>query len=152
MDAGWEYSNSRGLSKSAINNSEQFAIYLRVFVLLESQLEFLKKLLHWISTQTYSMMHKESQLIIEINMMSYELTNIFKRFAQEISQVNYNQFHMASFDIKSLFTNIPIKGKCNIILDKLFPLPDSVFDGFSRASFSEILDLCTKNNLFLFNN
>ena len=55
------------------------------------------------------MMHKESQLIITINMRRYELTNIFKRLAQEISQVNYNQFHMLCFDIKSLFINIPIK-------------------------------------------
>ena len=34
-------------------------------------------------------------------MMSYELTNIFKRFSQEISQFKNNQLHMASFDIKS---------------------------------------------------
>ena len=33
----------------------------------------------------------------------------------------------------------------------LFPLPDTVYDGFTRASFSKILNLCTKDNLFLFN-
>ena len=35
---------------------------------------------------------------------------------------------MANFDIKFLFSNIPIKDTCNIILEKLFPLPDIVFD------------------------
>ena len=72
-------------------------------------------------------------------------------FARKISQVENNHFHMARFDIKSIFTNIPIKETCNIILEELLPSPDSVFDetGFTRA---KILDLCTKNNLFLFNN
>ena len=34
----------------------------------------------------------------------------------------------------------------------MFPLPDSFFDVFTRASFSEIPDLCTRYNLFIFNN
>ena len=58
---------------------------------------------------------------------------------------------MASFDISSLFTNIPIKETSNIILQKLFPQQNSEFDGFDRETFSKVLDNCLTNNVFLFN-
>ena len=57
---------------------------------------------------------------------------------------------MASFDVKSLFTNIPIKETCNIILDKLFPHNDSIFEGFTSDLFKKNLDNCTNDNVFLF--
>ena len=57
---------------------------------------------------------------------------------------------MASFDVKSVFTNITIKETCNIILDKLFPHNDNIFEGFTRDLFSKILANCTKDNVFLF--
>ena len=59
---------------------------------------------------------------------------------------------MSSLDVVSLFTNVPVAETCTIILDKLFPEPNSLYNGFDRATFSKILDNCTSNNLFLFNN
>ena len=84
--------------------------------------------------------------------MNYFTVKDSFKLAREMSQVKNNQFHIAGFDIKSLFTNIPIRETCNIILEKLFLLPYSVFDGFTRATFSKTQNLCTKNNLFIFNN
>ena len=58
---------------------------------------------------------------------------------------------MASFDVKSLFTNIPILETCEIILEKLFPETDSMHLGFNKTQFRNMLKNCTQNNLFIFN-
>ena len=53
-------------------------------------------------------------------------------FVKEIVSLENNNYVMASFDIKSLFTNIPVSETCEIILEKLFPLSDSLHMGFDR--------------------
>ena len=58
---------------------------------------------------------------------------------------------MTSFDVKSLFTNIPIIETCKIILDYFFPEVDRMHLGFNKTQFNNILNNCTQNNLFLFN-
>ena len=58
---------------------------------------------------------------------------------------------MASFDIKSLFTNIPLNEIINIILDLLF-CNQNWFQGFSRNEFKKLLEFSVKDNHFLFNN
>ena len=72
-------------------------------------------------------------------------------FAKEISDFENKGYTMASFDVCSLFTNIPVKETCDIILDKLFPNFDSKFENFDKTSFKKVLDICTKDNIFLFN-
>ena len=72
-------------------------------------------------------------------------------FAKFISGFENRDYVMASFDVTSLFTNIPIKETCNIILDKCFPNSTSTFNGFTRDLFSKVLKNCTSNNLFIFN-
>ena len=61
---------------------------------------------------------------------------------------------MASFDVKSpcLPTNIPVVETSYLILDKLFPTPDSEYTGFNRQELSKMLNNCTKNKVFSFNN
>ena len=57
---------------------------------------------------------------------------------------------MASFDVKSLFTNIPLNGTIQIILDQCF-INTRLYHGFSRKEFEELLNLAVKNCHFLFN-
>ena len=71
-------------------------------------------------------------------------------FAEELSSQTNNNYVMASFDIKSLYTNVPLSETCEIIIDKLFPTPDFVYEGFSRKLFSKVLKNCAHNNIFLF--
>ena len=73
-------------------------------------------------------------------------------FSREISCVPSGGLIMSSFDICSLFTNIPVDETCKIILEKLFPHKNSKFQGFDRLLFGKLLDNCCKNNIFLFNN
>ena len=70
-------------------------------------------------------------------------------FAEAIVNVPNNNYVMASFDVKSLLTNIPIIETCKLILDKFFPEADSKHSGFDKTQFHNILNNCTENNLFL---
>ena len=56
---------------------------------------------------------------------------------------------MASFDITSLFTNIPIDETIDIILDQLFSSAQ-LFQGFSREQLKQLLNLSVKNCHFTF--
>ena len=61
-----------------------------------------------------------------------------------------NNFVMASFDVESLFTNVPVIESCNIVLDKFFPNAQSTYLGFTKSLFEKTLKICTEN-VFLFN-
>ena len=63
---------------------------------------------------------------------------------------------MASFDIKSLFTNIPIIETSNIVLRSFFLNPILynvyIYMNFNMKFFSKMIYDCTDNNKFMFNN
>lgn len=58
---------------------------------------------------------------------------------------------MARFDIKSLFTNVPLYETINIITNKLFSNPTQ-FHTFSHDQFTKLLNFSVKNCHFIFNN
>ena len=57
---------------------------------------------------------------------------------------------LASFDINSLFTNIPLDETIEIILNQLF-YNNTHFQNFTREQFKELLNLTVKNCHFIFN-
>ena len=58
---------------------------------------------------------------------------------------------MCSFDIESLFTNIPLQETLDIILRLLFPNHNDTFQGFNKKDFKSLLELATSASSFLFN-
>ena len=59
---------------------------------------------------------------------------------------------MASFDVESLFTNIPLYEIINICINELFPDPDSTISGIARQDFRKLLELLsTTESFFIFN-
>lgn len=58
---------------------------------------------------------------------------------------------MASFDIKSLFTNIPLDETIDICINELFKDTDLVM-GYDITSFRKLLEIASKDSIFLFNN
>ena len=50
--------------------------------------------------------------------------------------------YITSFDIESLFTNIPLEGTMNICVDKLFENKTKVSD-LTKESFQTLLELAT---------
>ena len=88
-------------------------------------------------------------LLAPLTTNSYSIKNSFE-FANFITTQCPNQY-LVSFDVESLFTNIPIYETIDIILDKLFPNDDTIYCGFSKLDFKKLLELSVSDNHFLFN-
>ena len=73
-------------------------------------------------------------------------------FVQELlnNDINTDNVFMASFDIASLFTNIPIDKTIEIVSNYLFA-NCMYFEGFDRWQFTKLLSLSVKNCHFIFN-
>ena len=98
----------------------------------------------------YSMSRYMVSLLSSLCVNEYTVKDSFQ-FASDIIRFSDSKCVMASFDVKSLFTNIPVAETCNIIIEKLFPTTNSLYSGFSKTEFSKILKNCVENNIFLFN-
>ena len=62
-------------------------------------------------------------------------------FVNSISQVNNaDKLYMVSFDVKNLFTNIPVYETIDICLKYLFPSSNSVVLGLSKDFFKTLLE------------
>ncbi|XP_068206221.1 uncharacterized protein [Palaemon carinicauda] len=82
----------------------------------------------------------------------YTVKNTYE-FVDLINSVgDANNDVMFSFDIESLFTNIPLRETLEIILEQLFPNPEDIFEGFSKKLFKIILELATTTSTFMFTN
>ena len=73
-------------------------------------------------------------------------------FVQELlnSDIDSRNVFMASFDVVSLFTNIPVNETIGIISNALFS-DQQFFHGFNRSEFEKLLSLSVKNCHFIFN-
>ena len=111
----------------------------------------LRPMLSAIGTPTYKIAKFLIPLLNPLSLSSYLIHDTFS-FVQDILKLNFNSDNitMASLDIKSLFTNIPIDETINIILDQLFST-NNLFHGFTRIQFKDLLNLTVKNCYFTFN-
>ena len=73
-------------------------------------------------------------------------------FVQELLSLDFNSDNlaMASFDVTSLFTNIPLDETIEIIADRLFSTAIRFHDP-TRSEFKQLLNCAVKNCHFLFN-
>ena len=74
-------------------------------------------------------------------------------FVQELlnSDINSDSVVMASFDVTSLFTNIPVDETIEIISNQIFA-NCVIFEGLDRSQFIKLLSPGVKNWHFTFNN
>ena len=70
-------------------------------------------------------------------------------FATEVRDQNPD-LYMASYDVDSLFTNIPLDETIEICIKKLYGRKRK-FKGFSRSEFRQLLQFAVKDSLILFN-
>ena len=78
---------------------------------------------------------------------SYKLKDLFS-FVNQIKSSNSNNTFMASFDVKSLFTNVPLDEVVIICLEKLYRLGTP---SISKNNFHKLLKLSTSEVKFTFN-
>ena len=95
----------------------------------------LRPILSAIGTHSYNLAKFLVSLLRPLSLSSYLISNSFT-FIQELVSLNLNsdQLIMASFDVKSLFTNIPLNETIQIILDQRF-INSRLYHGFSRKDF-----------------
>ena len=70
-------------------------------------------------------------------------------FADWAKTYNHNNEIMCSFDVSSLFTNVPLQETIQICLDKLYALPDP--PTLPRSVLKVLLKRATKKSHFIFN-
>ena len=76
------------------------------------------------------------------------------KFAEEIRKQD-KKFVMASLDVDSLFTNIPLDETINICVDELFnnqSKNNNKINGLTKNQIKELLKLATKQSFLLFDN
>ena len=62
-----------------------------------------------------------------------------------------NNLFMTSFDVESLFNNVPLHETIDICLNSLFTCPASVVLGLAKGYFRTLLELSVLNSFFIFN-
>ena len=82
-------------------------------------------------------------------MNQYTLKDSFE-FAKDITNQNSNCF-MASLDVDSLFTNVPLDETIKICIDGLFK-SDMTVSGLNKKEMFEIISLTLKESVILFDN
>ena len=105
------------------------------------------------AVQTYN--YKLAKFLDEIlkplaNKGGFMLKDSFD-FVNRVSKISLtpNQA-MCSFDVNSLFTQIPVLETIELILDRAFAMGRTLYCGFDRATLKELLIICTQESHFLF--
>ena len=108
----------------------------------------LRPIISSINTASYNLAKFLVPYLTSISTSPYTLTDTesFIKYLQSLSLPN--NCIMASFDIKSLFTNVPLKETTNIILSKYSP---NSFYNISSNTMQKLLNFTTTESIFLFN-
>ena len=75
-------------------------------------------------------------------------------FVNKISTIDINtEKYIVSFDVESLFTNVPTDETIDLIIKRAFPKNTKWFNGlFDRDDLRQFLKICTKESHFQFDN
>ena len=103
-----------------------------------------------LGTYNYNLAKFFVPLLEPLTRNDFTVRNSFE-FVEEISETNFENCIMASFDIESLFTNIPLDETINIICDSLFK-ENKKFKKFTKEQVHKLLNFAVKESPFLFNN
>ena len=100
-----------------------------------------------IGTPTYKLAKFFVPLLAPLTSNEYTIKDSFS-FAEELLSFDSNLV-MASFDVESLFTNIPLKETIDLCADLLFYDRTNI-DGITKDYFHDLLTICMSESLVLF--
>ena len=107
-----------------------------------------RPILSGINTPSYKIAKFLVPMLSELTKNKYVSKDSFE-FAKNVREQNPELF-MASFDIDSLFTNVPLDETIDISVKKLFGRKKR-YKGFSKENFRKLLCLAVKDSILLFN-
>ena len=79
-----------------------------------------------------------------------DVSNTFQ-FAKQICNEDLSSVYIVSFDVRSLFTNVPLKKIIKICLDRLYRGDPNHRPSIPESTLKKLLELCVCNNTFVFN-
>ena len=109
----------------------------------------LRPILSAIGTHNYKLAKFLVPIINPITENEYSVKDSFS-FVKEISELSVNDCVMASFDVKSLFTNIPLDETVDICINSLFENEEDKILNFSKKEMKDLLTLAAHDCMFLF--
>ena len=107
-----------------------------------------RPILSAIRTCTYNLAKFFVPILKEYTTNEYTIKDSFT-FAEEVTGLKADHY-MVSFDVESLFTNIPLDETIDICVQRLYKRKTKV-KGLLKRHFKELLTLATKSSFFLFN-
>ena len=100
-------------------------------------------------TPTFKLAKFLVPLLAPLTVNEYTVKNSYQ-FAEDIRQLKTRDgMFMASFDVESLFTNIPVKETIDICMNSLFRNCDAVA-GIAKNCFRSMLEISVLNSYFIF--
>ena len=110
-----------------------------------------RPILSALGTFNYNLAKFFVPLLKPLTTNEYTLINSYN-LDEKIKQLSFNkEVYLASFDVKDLFTNIPLDETIDLCTQQLF-LHDSLIGGLNSEQFKSLLELATKESFFLFDN
>ena len=103
------------------------------------------------STPAYGLAKFLVPVLAPLTKNEYTVMNSYE-FVGEVSKMNVdsNDMFMASFDVESLFTNIPLQETVDICMNSLFSSASEVL-GITSKYFRMLIELAVTNSYFIFN-
>ena len=104
-----------------------------------------------LNTATYQLARYLAKILSPLSRSQYtvESSNKFVNVIKQ--QVIPSSYKLVSFDVKSLFTNVPLDRTIDIILKRIYDKHE-ITTNIGRKEMKDLITLCTKNVLFTFNN
>ena len=102
---------------------------------------------HLLTTYNYNIASYLVRVLQPISTNQFTVKDSFS-FAEWAKTYNHNGKYMCSFDVSSLFTNVPLDETIQICLDKLYALPNP--PKLPRSVLKDLLVFATKRSHFVF--
>ena len=119
----------------------------KVHKFVTDSLPSLRPILSTIGTPTYKLAKLLVPMLEPLTTNEYTIKDSFT-FAEELQSFD-SKLVMASFDVESLFTNIPLQETFDLCVENLFKDRTRV-DNLSKDSFRELLTRTMSGSLILF--
>jgi len=89
-------------------------------------------------------------ILSNLTVNEYTVDNSGKFSESVVGIDNADSYVMASFDVESLFTNIPLRETIEICVNSLFTSPTDVICGLTMKYFKSLLEMSVLNSFFIF--
>src|SRR5215469_16071177 len=103
-----------------------------------------------VNTHNYKLTESLIPLVTPYSSNQFTISNSYNFKDWLLNVNNAHKLFMASFDITSLYTNIPSIDAIDILIDRIFSQQE-VFYNFNRNEFKQLLIAATGDTFFIFN-